>query len=420
MALVDFPVEGKAVQTKKDLGKKNPSVRNVGNGEKEEKRVKFGKVLSESIESENVKTKKGKKSGKNGVAGLKAVKHMAAGKKGRLKGPALDLINTPVKKNAVKERLQLKVIKPDEIEADPGIPETAAAELQDPVKSESVKLSAGEKNRGETVEEVIAGVSGAVSEALETENPAAGVTGRTEGVEAGMQEQRQMSAGKNRGGKENGGDSGERGKFTVVDLRTSGRKSDRVGKAPVENASFNASVSAAEQETGDSQVKIIQLETAPVQNNTQFSRETALPARSDGQMLFQNLKESGNSGIVRQTGIMLKDGGSGEIRLILKPEKLGKVRIRLNLQDNNLAGKIIVENNIVREVFNNNMSELLRAFEEGGFSIGSLDVSVEGGDAGGENGEEEKSPGINSRAVETISESVPLYEGEESLIDLVV
>lgn len=105
--------------------------------------------------------------------------------------------------------------------------------------------------------------------------------------------------------------------------------------------------------------------------------------------LLRQMREDGNEKIVRSARIVLKDSREGEIRLILKPERLGEVRIRLHLQDNLIGGRILVENTNVREIFQQNMTELASAFRESGFELGNLDVSVGNKGTGGGEGENE-------------------------------
>lgn len=98
----------------------------------------------------------------------------------------------------------------------------------------------------------------------------------------------------------------------------------------------------------------------------------------DGNMqnLARQLRQNAQSDIVRQARFMFRNANSGEIRLILKPEHLGQVRIQLQLQDNHIAGRIIVENSNVRDAFEENMQDLQKAFRDQGMETGSLEVSV--------------------------------------------
>ena len=111
---------------------------------------------------------------------------------------------------------------------------------------------------------------------------------------------------------------------------------------------------------------------------------TAARNRTFQGTLLAQLRDELNGKIVKQAGVILKDGGAGEIRLNLKPEQLGNVRIRLEVKDTVIVGRIIVENTSVREAFEQNMANLQRAFRDSGFESSGLDVQVNGGNAQGE------------------------------------
>ncbi len=113
------------------------------------------------------------------------------------------------------------------------------------------------------------------------------------------------------------------------------------------------------------------------------------------EVLQAHLKQELNSEIVKQTRFIINSETSGEIRLTLKPENLGSVRIKINLEDNHIAGKILVENNTVKEVFEQNMKNLQQAFRENGFESARMDVSVGNNNRGGD---QKNSSGRNSAA----------------------
>ena len=96
-------------------------------------------------------------------------------------------------------------------------------------------------------------------------------------------------------------------------------------------------------------------------------------------LLAQQLQDNWNGEIVKSAHIVLKDGDSGTIRLRLKPESLGNVKIELNLSDNNISGKIIVQSDAAKHAFEKNMVELSDAFRQGGFDSARLEVSVGSG-----------------------------------------
>ncbi len=96
----------------------------------------------------------------------------------------------------------------------------------------------------------------------------------------------------------------------------------------------------------------------------------------------QQLKGNLGSDIVRQARYVLRGQNSGEISLILKPEKLGRVRIRMNLEDKSIAGKIFVENMTVKEAFEGTLEDLREAFLEQGFEDLNLEVALDQRDEG--------------------------------------
>jgi len=149
-----------------------------------------------------------------------------------------------------------------------------------------------------------------------------------------------------------------------------------------------------------------------------FSSESKTMTTASSLALMKQLEENVNSKIVKQSSIILKDGDSGEIKLILKPEQLGSVRIRLSLTDNKLAGQIIVDSSTVKDIFEQNLQNLEKAFRENGFDTAALNVSV-GGDHSG-SGRRESNSNI-TKQIDLIEEIIPTIITEsENLVDLVV
>ena len=67
--------------------------------------------------------------------------------------------------------------------------------------------------------------------------------------------------------------------------------------------------------------------------------------------------------------------------MILKPDSLGSVRVRMNLVDNVIEGKIIVDSSAVKQVMDGSIDALRRALTAEGFQTASLQVSVGGQNA---------------------------------------
>ncbi len=207
--------------------------------------------------------------------------------------------------------------------------------------------------------------------------------------------------------------------ISVLDLRDTGSRSAKIkqhrtstgnesGKLPVENIEPMGSDS-----TEDARPIVVEL--THVKDN--FSGESKTLTTTTGSALMKQLEESINNKIVKQSSIILKNDNSGEIKLILKPEALGKVRIRLSLNNNRIAGQIIVENASVKEIFEQNIMNLEKTFKENGFDSAALNVSVGGNGTG--RGDRENSRDI-AKQIEMIEENIPtMIAWSDNLIDLI-
>jgi flagellar hook-length control protein FliK len=172
-------------------------------------------------------------------------------------------------------------------------------------------------------------------------------------------------------------------------------------------------------------------------SNIQLSqnREESFTVRRDIQepvtkqeqsQLLKQLKTMGNKEVVKQASVILKNNNSAEIRLNLKPDKMGNVRIRLHLQDNNIVGKIIVDNSSVKEVFEQNLESLYKGFRQEGFDTASLNVSVGDGQAG-KRQREEGPKSFYSSGTEKVTlpgavdgETLSYGGEEEGLVNLII
>jgi len=136
---------------------------------------------------------------------------------------------------------------------------------------------------------------------------------------------------------------------------------------------------------------------------------------------LERLREMAGSELVKNADLILRNGG-GEIRLVLKPESLGSVRLRLNLTDNIIDGKIIVDNAAVKHILEASLDSLTRALSAEGFQTASLQVSVGGGGAEADGARQEAAPVRRIEAVQGLSGMVPdadaLGAWDELLVNL--
>ena len=143
-------------------------------------------------------------------------------------------------------------------------------------------------------------------------------------------------------------------------------------------------------------------------------------------MLSKEIASSAND-LVKTGSIILKDNNAGTINLILNPEELGSVKIKLEISDNQITGKILVASKEAYDAFNQNINLLKNAFIESGFTAGGFDLAFTGsnqqGDFGQNGGQNQPSQSeVNYKAVvyeQNLAEVSPESTTSTSTINLV-
>ncbi|GMO44324.1 MAG: hypothetical protein Ta2B_25060 [Termitinemataceae bacterium] len=107
------------------------------------------------------------------------------------------------------------------------------------------------------------------------------------------------------------------------------------------------------------------------------------PAQSLDSLLARELHQNLNGDIVRQASVILGEGGTGTVKLSLKPESLGQVKIHLQMADNKVTGNIVVESEDALKAFRQELASLEAAFKEGGFDGANLNLQLANGEARG-------------------------------------
>ena len=197
------------------------------------------------------------------------------------------------------------------------------------------------------------------------------------------------------------GKSGKNSKLRIVDHRTVSAAAGKSGKSTALNA--GSSFGSEFEYTG----RTTDFSSIGSQSDTSRADGKTAETKMFQSSVLSQLKDGINSQIVKQAGIVVKGNGTGEIKLVMKPESLGKVRIQLSLNDNHIAGRIIVENNMVREIFESNLENLYKAFGSEGFENGGLEVSVQGKGQDADRNSHKNSRGFSGRAAKAMDEAVP-------------
>ncbi|MBN2735446.1 MAG: flagellar hook-length control protein FliK [Spirochaetales bacterium] len=177
-------------------------------------------------------------------------------------------------------------------------------------------------------------------------------------------------------------------KVELVDLRKNPKESAALAKkVKADENSNDVKVKNALPET-EAQKQVSQKESRDFQvliKDTMDLNQGAESFKSFGKQegfslknseMLQSLKERFQTDLVRHTKFVLKEGNQGEIRLVLKPENLGRVTMRVNLNQNHIEGRIFVENNTVKEIINSSLSTLADSLKSGGYESVALEVSV--------------------------------------------
>ncbi len=125
------------------------------------------------------------------------------------------------------------------------------------------------------------------------------------------------------------------------------------------------------------------LKTADAKGKSQSTAAGQVSTRSFSEALAARFEQNWNDQIVQNAHVILRNGDAGTIRLHLKPESLGGVKIELKLADNSISGKIIVESDEAKTAFERDMASLNDAFKQGGFDSAKLEVSVGSQNQGG-------------------------------------
>ena len=104
-------------------------------------------------------------------------------------------------------------------------------------------------------------------------------------------------------------------------------------------------------------------------------------------MLARELHQNFNGDIVRHASMALRDGGEGTIKIALHPETLGNVKIHLEMTENKITGRIVVESEEALNAFRKELSTLEQAFKDSGYANADLNLSLTADESGAQDRE---------------------------------
>ncbi|MCL1930976.1 MAG: flagellar hook-length control protein FliK [Treponema sp.] len=129
---------------------------------------------------------------------------------------------------------------------------------------------------------------------------------------------------------------------------------------------------------GEAASKDIMLELRLPQQDTSAAKTTweVKAGQAFEDILARELHQNFNNDIVRHASVALRDEGQGTIRLALKPESLGNVKIHLEMAENKITGRIVVETVEALRAFEREIASLEKAFQDSGFEGANLEMSL--------------------------------------------
>lgn len=207
------------------------------------------------------------------------------------------------------------------------------------------------------------------------------------------------------------------GKIEIIDERTHAEPAD---------VTLNTTTSISSDGSSAEMVMTLPVQAAGSEANG--SMEAGYSKADFSQMLNNSLAASKDE-LVKTGSIILQDNKKGSINLILRPEELGNVKVKLELSDNQITGKIVVASKEAYDAFKQNLDDIRNAFVANGFDACGFDLAWAGaGDSNGSQGQNAADNGSGNQFglqyfgnayEENIPDSIPEYYAGNSHINLV-
>ncbi|MGI5057610.1 flagellar hook-length control protein FliK [Treponema pectinovorum] len=163
-------------------------------------------------------------------------------------------------------------------------------------------------------------------------------------------------------------------KIDVTDLRTQNKIKIEESQNLKVNSKKDYNLSYKREGEKDFQVSL-DLSALSKQNITSSDSQTASATSSNFQNMISNAVQENALDFVKAGNIILKDNNQGNINLILHPEKLGNVKISLNLSEKMISASITVHSQEAYEAMKESLESLKNAFASNGFQTGEFNLN---------------------------------------------
>ena len=159
--------------------------------------------------------------------------------------------------------------------------------------------------------------------------------------------------------------------FTLVDQRTK-KLNDTENTKSVKKV-LNTKVTSQ----SSNQIELTLTLNQNAQNNILSSdSQTAASNGSNFQAMLTEQLQHNAPDFVKAGTVVLKDNNQGTINMILKPESLGNVKVKLNLSDKVITGEITVHSQEAYDAFKESIGSLKEAFQQSGFETAGFELNL--------------------------------------------
>ena len=188
---------------------------------------------------------------------------------------------------------------------------------------------------------------------------------------------RRAKAGKIAGPGKTGNQTSSAPRVEVIDYRS--RIQDFAAKSEIRGAAGRKTQRSESAGNRSEVIESVRVENrfASAETEIELSNRAGVKGseRSAAAELARKLDAQAGNDIVRQVKVILNRSDAGEVQITLRPDNLGRVRLRIQMVDNHLTGRIYVESAAAREAFRSALDGLQTKLVESGFDAADLELA---------------------------------------------